>query len=102
MDVKTTKANRWCEHIRKFAKDNSLSYRDAMRSEGCKTAYKSPEPTPEVVSAKKKPVPEPVPEPDPMPMPALVRSEPGPETIPLIPVVVKKVRVKRDPKMIPV
>ena len=73
-----------------------------MRSEGCKTAYKTPEPTPEpVVSAKKKkPVPEPVPEPDPMPMPALVRSEP--ETIPLIPVVVKKHRVKRDPKMIPV
>ena len=101
MDVKTTKANRWCEHIRKFAKDNSLSYRDAMRSEGCKTAYKSPEPTPEVVSAKKKkPVPEPVPEPDPMPMPALVRSEV--ETIPLIPTVIKKVRVKRDPKMIPV
>ena len=101
MDVKTTKANRWCEHIRKFAKDNSLSYRDAMRSEGCKTAYKSPEPTPEVVSAKKKkPVPEPVPEPDPMPMPALVRSEV--ETIPLIPVVIKKERKRREAKMVPV
>ena len=99
MDVKTTKANRWCEHIRKFAKDNSLSYRDAMRSEGCKTAYKSPEPTPEIVSAKKKPVPKPVPEPDPMPMPALVRSEV--ETIPLIPVVIKKERKRREAKMVP-
>jgi hypothetical protein len=96
MDVKTTKANRWCEHIRKFAKDNSLSYREAMRSEACKTAYKSPEPA---VSAKKKPVPEPVREPDPMPMPALVRSEV--ETIPLIPVVIKKERKRREAKMVP-
>ena len=99
-DVKTTKTNKWCVHIKDYAAKNSMSYRQAMRDEGCKTAYKSPEPTPEVVSAKKKPVPEPVPEPDPMPMPALVRSEV--ETIPLIPVVVKKHRVKRDPKMIPV
>ena len=99
-DVKTTKANRWCLHIKDYASKNNLSYREAMRSEGCKTAYKSPEPTPEVVSAKKKkPVPEPVPEPDPMPMPALDWSEV--ETIPLIPVVIKKERKRREAKMVP-
>ena len=106
----TSKSNKWVEHIKKYASDNGISYRQAMRDDGCKTAYKtpveaerspSPEPTPEpVVSVKKgrgKAMLVQVPEPEPMPVPTLVRSEP--ETI--LPTVVKKERVKRSPKMVP-
>ena len=111
MDVKTTKTNRWVQHIRDFASKNGMSYREAMRSEGCKSAYKSPVPEPERL-----PSPEPSPEPevetkkkgrkkvDPLPelqlpVSILVRSEPY--SVPLIPTVIKKERVKRSPKMIP-
>ena len=102
------KSNRWVNFIKKWAEENNVSYREAMRSEGCKSAYKSPEPerTPSPVrppspcscevetkpkKGRKKAVP------DPMPMPVLVRSEPEL----LIPTVVKKERVKRSPKLVP-
>jgi hypothetical protein len=107
----TSKSNKWVEHIKKYASENGISYRQAMRDDGCKTAYKtpveerspspvrSPEPTPEpVVSVKKgRGKAMLVQLPDPMPVPTLVRSEP--ETI--LPTVVKKERVKRSPKMVP-
>ena len=115
----TTKANRWCLHIKNFASKNGMSYRQAMRDEGCKTAYKSPPertpsppPSPEVLSepvekkkGKKKA--------DLMPVPVLVRSEPvldlpvsvlvrsEPYAVPLIPTVIKKERKRREAKMIP-
>ena len=118
MDVKDvkTKSNKWVEHIKSFASKNGMSYRQAMRDEGCKSAYKAP-PEPE-----RSPSPEPSPEPvevetkkqgrakkvDPMPMPVLdlpvpilVRSELE-TSVPLIPTIIKKIRVKREPKMIPV
>ena len=41
MDVKPV--NKWCLHIKDFAAKTGMSYRDAMRSEACKTAYKTPE-----------------------------------------------------------
>jgi hypothetical protein len=116
-DVKTTKANKWVSHIRDYAEKNGMSYRQAMRDEGCKTAYKSPEPepTPEPTPERSperspSPVRPPSPEPvetkpkkgrgkklaDPMPMPALVRSEHSE-----VPTILRKERVKRSPKMVP-
>jgi hypothetical protein len=100
----TSKSNKWVEHIKKFAADNGMSYRQAMRDDGCKTAYKSPEP-------ERSPSPEPVvstpvkkgrgkkmlvqlPEPE-LPVPTLVRSEV--ETIPQV----KKERAKRSAKLVP-
>jgi hypothetical protein len=112
----TSKSNKWVEHIKKYASENGMSYREAMRADGCKTAYKLPvdakERSPSPPHAPRPPSPErlvsvPVkkgrgkkmlvqlPEPEPLPMPTLVRSEV--ETIP----VVKKERVKRSPKMVP-
>ena len=109
-DVKTTKANRWVSHIRDFAAKSGMSYRQAMRSEGCKTAYKTPvteivaEPVPVAVPEA---VPEPLSQPkrgrkkaDPMPIPILVCS-PSPCEAETIPTIVKKERVKRQPKMVP-
>ena len=110
----TSKSNKWVEHIKKFAADNGMSYRQAMRDDGCKTAYKSPveverspspepEPEPEIVSTPVKKgrgkkmmlVQMPEPEPEPLPVPTLVRSEV--ETIPPV----KKERAKRSPKLVP-
>ena len=116
MDVKTTKSNKWVEHIKKFASKNGMSYRQAMRDESCKTAYKSPVPerSPSPVRPQSpEPLSEPVVETKPkktrakkgatptldLPVPYLVRSEPYSE--PLIPTVIKKERVKRSPKMVP-
>jgi hypothetical protein len=104
------KSNKWVSHIKKYASENGISYREAMRDEGCKTAYKTP-----VVERSPSPVRTPSPEPvetkkrskkmlvqiDPMPVPELVRSEPVSEPELLIPTVVKKERVKRSPKMVP-
>ena len=111
-DVKTTKANRWCLHIKDYASKNSMSYREAMRSEACKSAYKSPEPerspspvrppSPEpVVETKKKghKKTDPLPELQ-LPISILFRSEPE-TSVPLIPTIIKKIRVKREPKMVP-
>jgi hypothetical protein len=91
MDVKPQASNRWVEHIRKFANDNSISYREAMRSEACKAAYKTPS---EPLAPLSLPV-EPENIPEPLEMPKLERSEP------LQPKAVKKVRVKRTPKLVP-
>jgi hypothetical protein len=109
MDVKDVKSNKWVSFIKDYASKNGMSYREAMRSEGCKTAYKSPAPerTPSPVrppspcscevETKKKGRKKAVALPDPMPMPVLVRSEPEL----LIPTVVKKERKHREPKMVP-
>ena len=111
-DVKSTKANRWCLHIKDYAAKTGISYREAMRSEGCKTAYKTPvaevvaEPVPVAVPES---VPEPLSQPkrgrkkaDPMPVPVLVRSPSfGQVEAETIPTIVKKERVKRQPKMVP-
>ena len=92
MDVKPQASNRWVEHIRKFAKDNSISYREAMRSEACKTAYKTPEPLPpEPLAPLSLPKPE-IPE---MEIPKLERSEP------IQPKAVKKVRNKHRTVLVP-
>ena len=111
MDVKTTKTNRWCLHIKDYASKNGMSYREAMRSEGCKSAYKSPVPEPERL-----PSPEPSPEPevetkkkghkkaDPLPelqLPVSILVRSGPYSEPLIPTVIKKERVKRRPAFVP-
>jgi hypothetical protein len=104
------KSNKWVEHIKKYAADNGMSYREAMRADGCKTAYKTPverspspvrEPSPEpVVSTPKKGRGKKLmSEPDPMPMPTLVRSEV--ETSESIPNVIKKERKRREPKYVP-
>ena len=106
------KSNKWVSFIKKFAADNNISYREAMRSEGCKTAYKTPvaevvaEPVPVAVPES---VPEPLSQPkrgrkkaDPMPVPVLVRSPSfGQVEAETIPTIVKKERVKRQPKMVP-
>jgi len=92
MDVKPQASNRWVEHIRKFAKDNSISYREAMRSEACKAAYKAPPEPLAPLSLPKEP--EVIPE-LPMEIPKLERSEP------IQPKAVKKVRVKRRPVLVP-
>ena len=93
--VKTTKANRWCLHIKDFAAKNGLSYREAMRSEACKTAYKTPEPLPpEPLAPLSLPKPEVIPEKT-MEIPKLERSEP------IQPKAVKKIRVKRRSVLVP-
>ena len=111
MDVK--KSNRWVAFTKTFAADTGVSYRVAMRSEACKSAYKLPEP-----ERTPPPSPEPLSEPvvhavvetkktrakkdiiptlD-LPVPILVREA---YSVPLIPTVIKKVRVKRTPQMAP-
>ena len=85
MDVKPV--NKWCLHIKDFATKHGMSYRDAMRSEACKTAYKEPE---KLAPLSLPEVQEPV-----MEMPVLERSEP------IQPKAVKKIRVKRAPKLVP-
>jgi len=112
MDVKTTKSNKWVSFIKDYASKNGMSYRDAMRCEDCKSAYKLPvdakERSPSPPHAPRPPSPErivsvpvkkgrgkKVPLPDLLPVPTLVRSEV--ETIPVI----KKERVKRTPKLVP-
>jgi len=105
------KSNKWVSHIKKYASENGISYREAMRDEGCKTAYKTPverlpspvrTPSPEPVETKKRSKKMLV-KLEPLPVPELVRSEPVPVSEPelLIPTVVKKERVKRSPKMVP-
>lgn len=49
IDVKTTKSNRWVSFIKDFASKNGMTYREAMRSEACKAAYKTPGSAPEDV-----------------------------------------------------
>ena len=107
------KSNKWVNFIKIWAKENNVSYREAMRSEACKSAYKSPEPE-RSPSPVRPPSPEPVevetkkkgrkkaePLPDLiMPVPILVRSEPE-TSVPLVPTIIKKIRVKREPKMVP-
>jgi len=103
------KSNKWVTFNKNYASKNGMSYREAMRSEGCKAAYKSPEPerTPSPVrppspcacevETKPKKGRKKIPLPDLLPVPVLERSEP--ET--LIPTIVKKERVKRTPKFVP-
>jgi hypothetical protein len=110
----TSKSNKWVEHIKKYASENGMSYREAMRADGCKSAYKMPIDTKErSPSPVREPSPEPVvstpvkkgrgkklmAEPDPMPMPTLVRYEA--ETSESIPNVIKKERKRREPKYVP-
>ena len=107
MDVK--KSNRWVAFTKKFAADTGVSYRVAMRSEACKSAYKLPEP-----ERTPPPSPEPLSEPvvetkktrakkdmipalD-LPVPILVREA---YSVPLIPTVIKKERKRREAKMVP-
>ena len=96
MDVKPqeSKANRWVSFIKDFASKNGMTYRDAMRSDACRAAYKSsgsaPEDVPEVpeIEPLKPEVPE-------LAMPKLERTE-------LIqPKAVKKVRNKRRVVLVP-
>ena len=86
MDVKPT--NKWVQHIKSWAAENGVSYREAMRSDACKAAYKTPVPEPEPLRVELPEVLEP---------PALVRSE---SEVPRIPLP-KKVRAKREPKLVP-
>ena len=86
MDVKPT--NKWVQHIKDFSAKNGVSYREAMRSEACKAAYKTPEVTPEPLRVEL---------PDPLEVPVLSRSETEVPRIPLP----KKVRVKRRPVLVP-
>ena len=93
-DVKTTKANRWVSFIKDFAAKNGMTYRESMRSEACKAAYKSsgsaPEDVPEVPEIE--PLEPEVPE---LAMPKLERTE-------LIqPKSLKKVRNKRRVVLVP-
>ena len=83
--------NKWVMHIKDFAAKNGISYREAMRSEACKAAYKAPpEPAPPVEPVK-------------MSKPVLVRSEPEAPSEPELiqPTVVKKERTKRVSKLVP-
>jgi hypothetical protein len=84
----TTKTNKWVEHIKDYASKNSMSYREAMRNEGCKSAYKMP--MPELVRS-----PSPPPSPEPEPLSCSCEAE--------TPILKKekKIRKKREPKMIP-
>jgi len=111
----TSKSNKWVEHIKKYASENGISYRQAMRDDGCKTAYKTPVEAERSPSPVRSPSPEPTPEPlvstpvkkgrgkkmlvqlpEPeLPVPTLVRSEV--ETIPQV----KKERAKRSAKLVP-
>jgi len=84
----TTKTNKWVEHIKDYASKNGMSYREAMRNDGCKSAYKMP--VPELVRSPSPP-PSPEPESSPEPLEAetpVLKKE-------------KKVRRKREPKMVP-
>ena len=47
--------NKWIEHIRKYAKDNNLSYGCALSDPKCKSSYIKTTPTP--VKSKVKPSP---------------------------------------------
>lgn len=33
--------NKWIEHVKTYATENGLSYKDALKSEDCKNKYKS-------------------------------------------------------------
>ena len=33
-------AGKWIGHVKKFAKDNNMSFKDAMSSSACKSSYK--------------------------------------------------------------
>ena len=33
-------AGKWISHVKKFAKDNNMSFKDAMSSSACKSSYK--------------------------------------------------------------
>ena len=33
------KPNKWSDHVKKYCVDNDMKYRDALRSEDCKTKY---------------------------------------------------------------
>ena len=117
------KSNKWVSFIKIWAEKNNVSYREAMRSEACKSAYKSPEPerspspvrppSPEPVEVETKPKKGRKKLADLMPVPVLVRSEPvlnlpvsvlvhsEPYSVPLIPTVIKKERKRRESKMVP-
>lgn len=113
----TSKTNKWVDHIKKYASENGLSYREAMRNDGCKSAYKLPvdpkERSPSPPHAPRAPSPErlvsvPVKKGrgkkvDPMPMPTLERYEAVQvETSPeVIPAVIKKERKRRESKFVP-
>ena len=86
MDVKPT--NKWVTFIKFWAAKNGVSYREAMRSEACKAAYKTPEVTPEPLRVEL---------PDPLEVPVLSRSE---SEVPRIPLP-KKVRAKRRSVLVP-
>ena len=100
MDVKPT--NKWVQHIKDWASKNGMNYREAMRADACKEAYKNP------VEVEVKPeVPEVMPEVkvkktrtkkvlEPVQIIQEVRS-PSPVRMPIV----KKERVKRSPKMVP-
>ena len=88
MDVKPT--NKWVTFIKTWAAENGVSYREAMRSDACKAAYKAPVP-------ERSPSPLRVELPEALEPPALVRSE---SEVPRIPLP-KKVRVKRRPVLVP-
>jgi hypothetical protein len=109
------KSNKWVSFIKIWAEKNNVSYREAMRSEACKSAYKAPPEPERSPSPVRPPSPEPVevetkpkkgrkkaePLPDLlMPVPILVRSELE-ASVPLVPTIIKKIRVKREPKMVP-
>lgn len=34
------KSNPWIAHVKSWAKQHSMSYRDALKHPGCKSAYK--------------------------------------------------------------
>ncbi len=34
------KLNKWSEHVKQYCADNKVKYRDALRSEDCKTKYR--------------------------------------------------------------
>ena len=88
MDVKPT--NKWVTFIKSWAAENGVSYREAMRSDACKAAYKTP-------VTERSPSPLRIEVPEVLEVPALVRSE---SEVPRIPLP-KKVRVKREPKLVP-
>ena len=96
MDVKPqeSKTNRWVSFIKDFASKNGMTYRDAMRSEACKAAYKTPGSAPEDVPEvpEIEPLAPEVPE---LPIPKLERTE-------LIqPKAVKKQRQKHRTVLVP-
>ena len=38
--TKKRSAGKWIMHVKKFAKDNKMSFKDAMSSSQCKSSYK--------------------------------------------------------------